>query len=114
MIKYNPSRHITARDLRKGGIPIPLQIPADAFILRNGWKASTERYDDDPPPQPNGKRLALRMTVEFKEPFRDESGNVYWVDPKGNIQIEQEDTRDHGRHSGEGSGASEAGRGADG
>jgi len=111
MTAYDPTKHVTAQELRGQGIPIPRQIPDDAYIPQDGWALVTEKFDVIPEGTYK-ERIALRMTVDFKEPFRDDR-HIYWVDPKGNILTEQIEQEDHGRHvrGGSGPGGAVAGPG---
>lgn len=106
MTTYDPDKHVTAAELRNQGIPIPEQIPAEAFVPRDGyrafklWAPLKETGDTGPkgpdaacqdvelPPRQEASLLKLR--VVFRQPFQLD-GSVYLVDPAGNIRLKKED-----------------------
>jgi hypothetical protein len=94
MSGYHPARHITAKELRSQGVPVPRQIPDHAFMRRDGFRLKTVKETDTALEEarkklkPGSWQRVVQMTMECETPFQDEQ-NIYHVDPQGNILVEQ-------------------------
>lgn len=88
----NEVAKVTARQLRMLGIPIPEEIPGEAWIPQDSYRMQTADSRMNPPEVGAG-RLLVRMTASFREPFRYQNTR-FVVDRQGNIVKEDCDDGD--------------------
>ena len=65
--EYDPRFHVTASELRAAGIPVPVEIPDAAWLLRSSIVPAVTVHDPTKAPP---DVMSASLSLEFTAPFR--------------------------------------------